>query len=535
MKDRLARIPRWLIALLAGVAAAFAHPPWGLLPGLLGYAVLLWLIDEAATTDRPLRSAFWRGWLAGAAYFGVGTWWVAEAFLVDIAAHGWMAPFAVVLMAGGVALFWGAAALTYRWIGASGLARPLIFAGVLTVFEWLRGHVLTGFPWNLPGETWRAGSAMSQSASLFGAYGLTFVTLAVACAPVLWGRRREGRPGRIAIAVAAGLLGALWAWGALRIADAEPDLSDGLRIRIVQADIKQAAKYDPAHFKRIVDAYVGLTRRPPPPGKAPAHIVIWPEGAIPASANEYLAPGVWTRDAIESALTPGQVLMVGAYRFETADEVYNSLVAVERSATRGLVPIGVYDKHRLVPFGEYMPLDGLATKLGIKALVKVSDGFAAGPPPRPLAIPGLPVFQPLICYEALYPGFTQAGRKASGQTPDFIVNVSNDAWFGSTSGPRQHLNLASYRAIESGVPILRSTPTGVSAVIDALGRTGPGALDLGETGVIDAVVPQQRFETLYNRLGDWPLIVALGFTLGLILRIRVVLPLKRRQNGVKGG
>jgi len=177
-------------------------------------SLLLWLIDTADEA-RPLKSAFWRGWLAGAAYFGLGTWWIAEAFLVDIVHHGWMAPFAVTFMAGGIALFWGAASLAYRWIadrtpGGPGLGRVLVFAGVLAVFEWLRGHVLTGFPWNLVGETWRAGSAMSQTAALVGAYGLTWINLAMACAVVLW---REGRAGKVAAGFAGMLLIALSGWG----------------------------------------------------------------------------------------------------------------------------------------------------------------------------------------------------------------------------------------------------------------------------------------------------------------------------------
>ena len=534
MKAALDRVPRWLLALVAGTAAALAHPPFGFLPGLLGYPLLLWLLDTA-DADRPLRSAFWRGWLAGAAYFAIGTWWVSEAFLVDIAAHGWMAPIAVAAMAGGVALFWGAAGLVYRRLAPSGLVRVLAFASLFSAFEWLRGHILTGFPWNLPGESWRAGSAMSQTASLVGAYGLTWITLATVCTPALWTRGRDGRPGRMAMGAAVGVLAFLFAWGALRISDADSQADlGGYRVRIVQADIKQSAKYDPAHFKRIVDAYVDLTRRPPPKGERPANFVIWPEGAIPISANEYLAPGTWTRDAIEGALLPNQILMVGAYRYETATEIYNSLIVVERSPTRGLIPLGIYDKHRLVPFGEYMPLDGLMTALGVKALVKVGDGFASGPAPQPLKIPGLPVFQPLICYESLYPGFTRAGARASGAAPEFIVNVSNDAWFGSTSGPLQHLNLASYRAIEEGAPMLRSTPTGVSAVIDAMGRVDAGPLGLGDTGVIDATLPQQRFATIYRRLGDIPFAAMLLLSFGLILGIRVVGPLKRRQNGVKG-
>jgi len=531
----LQKAPRWLLALVAGLAAALAHPPFGLLPGLLGYPLLLWLVDSADEA-RPLRSAFWRGWLAGLAYFAIGTWWIAEAFLVDIVAHGWMAPLAVAAMAGGVALFWGAAALAYRLIQATGLSRVLVFAGVFAAFEWIRGHVLTGFPWNLPGETWRAGSAMSQTAALVGAYGLTWITLATVSTVVLW---REGRQGRFAVGGAAAVLAGLFVWGAVRTVDVqvtEPgDRRGELRVRIVQADIKQAAKYDPAHFQRIVEAYTGLTARPYP--GPPADIVIWPEGAIPAAVNDYLAPGTWTRRAIEQSLRPGQVLLVGAYRYEgtPADPRYfNTLVAARRTAG-GLEPAGVYDKHRLVPFGEFLPLEDLLTRLGVKALVHAPESFATGPEPAPLTVAGLPPFQPLICYESLFPGFTRRGARASGVAPAFIVNVSNDAWFGRTSGPLQHLNLASYRAIEEGVPILRSTPTGVSAVISALGQVDAGALRLGDTGVIDATVPRRRTDTPYRRYGDLPFVALLLVSAAFILRIRVVRALKRRQNGVMGG
>lgn len=528
MRPDLARVPRWVLALGAGLAAALAHPPFGVLPGLLGYPLLLWLIDSA-DADRPLRSAFWRGWLAGAAYFGVGAWWIAEAFLVDIVHHGWMAPFAVTFMAGGIALFWGAACLAYRWIadrtpGGPGLGRVLVFAGVLAVFEWLRGHVLTGFPWNLVGETWRAGSAMSQTAALVGAYGLTWITLAMACAVVLW---REGRAGKVAAGFAGMLLIALSGWGALRLSAAPAEAPDALRLRIVQADIKQSAKYDPAEFQRIVDAYVGLTSRPYPGGR-PADIVIWPEGAIPDAINSYLAPGTWTLAAIGGALHPGQTLLVGAYRVEGTQDDYrafNSLVAVRRTG-ESLEPAGVYDKHRLVPFGEFLPLDKLMSSLGVKTLVHVGDGFSSGPPPRPLQPEGLPAFQPLICYEALYPGFTRAGVKASGIRPAFIVNVSNDAWFGATSGPLQHLNLASYRAIEEGLPMIRATPTGVSTVIDARGRQTGRSLRLGETGVIDARLPSGRYETPYRRFGDLPFLLLLLISGLAGLHKRVVRRLK---------
>lgn len=523
MSRVLARIPPWALALAAGLAAALAHPPFGVLPGLLGYALLLHLVD-AADAVRPLRSAFWRGWLAGVAYFGLGTWWIAEAFLVDAANQGWMAPFAVALMAGGIALFWGLVCLAYRALAPNGVTRVLVFVGLFAAGEWLRGHVLTGFPWNLPGETWKAGSALSQTAALVGAYGLTWITLFIACAVVVW---REGRAGKALVAGAAVLLAGLFGWGALRTAAPVHAAPDALRVRIVQADIKQSAKYDVAEFQRIVDAYVGLTSRPYPDGRI-ADVVVWPEGAIPEAIDNYLAPGTWTRTAIEGSLKPGQTLLVGAYRVEgtQADyRVFNSLVAVRRTRD-GLEPAGVYDKFRLVPFGEFLPLDDLMAALGVKTLVHVGDGFTPGPPPRPLQPAGLPAFQPLICYEGLYPGFTRKGAKASGARPDFIVNVSNDAWFGATSGPLQHLNLSSYRAIEEGLPIVRATPTGVSAMIDATGATYGPRLRLGDTGVIDSGLPVRRFDTLYRRLGDLPLLILVLISGLFSLPKRVVQALK---------
>ena len=183
-----------------------------------------------------------------------------------------------------------------------------------------------------------------------------------------------------------------------------------------------------------------------------------------------------------------------------------------------------------MPFGEFLPLDSLMGRLGVKTLVHVGDGFSAGPPPQPLHPAGLPAFQPLICYEGLYPGFTRSGAKAGRTRPDFIVNVSNDAWFGATSGPLQHLNLSSYRAIEEGIPILRATPTGVSTLIAATGASDPAALQLGETGVIDGVVPSHRFETLYRRFGELPFLMALLIS-GLIGLLKRVAPhLKSAQN-----
>jgi apolipoprotein N-acyltransferase len=515
-------------AILAGLAAAFANPPWGLLPGLLGYAGLLWLCDNADRA-RPRRSAFFRGWLAGAAYFVVSIWWIGEAFFVDAKEQGWMAPFAVAFVAAGLALFWGAAAALYRLVAPTNAARLLVFVGAMALLEWLRGHLLTGFPWDLPGEAWKAGSAPSQAAAAVGVYGLTWITLAIAAAPGLGWR---GRGARIAIAGAALGLAALYGFGAWRLAHAVTAPAPGAPlVRIVQPDTPELPSYDAAAFEAIARRNLALTAAPAP--RTP-DIVIWSEAGLPDALNDYLAPGTWTAGAIAAALKPGQTLITGGYRFEPAPPgafapdgnlYFNTLAVVRRSgpttAPPGIAVAAIYDKHRLTPFGEYLPLARVAEAIGLRQLVHVGQGFTPGPPPQPLAPPGIPAFQPLICYESLFPGFTREGARLARRRPAWIVNISDDAWFGVTSGPWQHLNLASYRAIEEGLPMLRGTPTGVSAAIDAYGRILPGKLlGQGVYGTIDVVLPPALAPTLFDRWGDIPFALLLAVSVTLIFQHR---------------
>jgi apolipoprotein N-acyltransferase len=454
------------LALLAGLAAALAHPPFGVLPGLLGYAVLLWLLD-AIDGPRPLRSAFLRGWLMGLSYFGLSTWWIAEAFMVDAANQGWMAPFAVppwppAWRCSGVwrrcSTAWSArrraagAGVRRRLRGPGMDARPhpdrlslepagRDLAGRLGRVAVRRGGRRLRPDLDHPGHRRRPGGVAGRQARA--------------------DRRRRGRRAPWRRSMSAGPFGS-----------DRPDAGgpDALTVRIVQADIPQESKWDERRFAQIVQAYVSLTAKPYA-GK-PADIVVWPEGALPLAINDYMVPGSWVRQAIVDALQPGQLMLIGGYRYEgTPDKpvYYNSLVALRRTAADVEV-VGIYDKHRLVPFGEYLPADALMTRLGVKSMAHLGDGFATGPEPAPLRVAPDLLVQPLICYESLFPRLAKPvpGVRA-------IVNVSNDAWFGVTSGPLQHLNLASYRAIETGLPLIRATPTGVSALIDAQGRILPGA------------------------------------------------------------
>ncbi len=507
--------PVWygpLTALLGGLAAGLAHPPFGALVGLLGYALIL-LRLETLSGPRPLRGAFGLGWLAGLGYFGVSTWWIAEPFLVEPEIYGWMAPFAVVLMGGGLALFWGAAGAAYRALRPRGIWKGLVFAGVFAAAEWLRGHVLTGFPWNLPGESWRAGSAPSQAAAVVGTYGLTWITLAVASAPALLMLPIQ-RLAQVAAMLAAGIaLTGLYAGGAGRLAAARAVYAaDAPVIRIVQANIDQKEKWKPENLGLVFDVYARLSNAPAARGLRPPDIVIWPEGALPAVIDDLLADPTYAA-RLRGVIQPGQTLLMGANRAEAPPggpvRYFNTLIALQRDA-QALRVAGVYDKHRLVPFGEFLPLGDLARRLGIRSLVRMPEDFTPGPPPRPLRIAGVPAVQPLICYEALFPGLLGRGERAA-----WILNVSNDAWFGATSGPWQHLNIASYRAIEQGLPIIRATPTGVSAVIDAQGRVLPGKrLGLGREGVIDARLPSPAAPTLYSRFGDAPFAGLLALSVG---------------------
>jgi apolipoprotein N-acyltransferase len=488
------RYARIILALAAGIAAALAHPPFGILPGLLGYPLLMLLAERSGSA----RGAFWMGWLAGFGYFGVGCWWVAEAFLVN-PAQAWMAPFAASLLPAGIGLFWGAVTALYRRFAPPGLGRILVFAALFGLFEWLRGHILTGFPWNPAGASWAAGSAGSQFAAVVGVYGLGFVTVAAVSAfgALLGDGTRKARAG-VAVAGAV-VLAALVVGGAVRLSGAQVRDTDTL-IRVVQADVSQESKWTPEAYRSIVDRYVNLTARA---GAARPDVVIWPEGALPASFNDVFAPGSPDGATIARAVQPGQTLLAGLARGEAGVDgrvrYYNSLFALEDQGAAGLRVAAVYDKYRLVPFGEFLPLGDLMGRLGVRSLVHMPADFSAGPRPSPIDLPNAPRVQPLICYESLYPGFTPG----AGGRPEWIVNVSNDAWFGATSGPIQHLNLASYRAIETGLPVVRATPTGVSAMIDPWGRViGGRRLDPGESGVIDAMLPRPVGITPYGRLGD---------------------------------
>ncbi len=503
------RVPAWATALLCGLVAALAHPPFGFLPGLLGYAGLFALCYSAG----GLRSAFWRGWLAGLAYFTVGCWWVFEAFQVDAATFGWMAPFAVALLAGGLAVFWGLAALIYRLGAAKNPLTVVWFATAFALLGWVQGHVFTGFPWNLPGETWKAGGMMSQTAALTGAYGLTWITVLIVSTPGLIAVNGPRRSTWISLALALGGLAAMAGYGTAYLKAAPDHPGRAITLRIVQPNFREQASYPDETYRAMLERYLEMTARPSDLGAPPA-LVFWPEGALPRSVNDILTEGGETISRITQALRPDQTLVFGGFLARRDDEnikYFNSLFAVRRTVA-GLETQGAYDKHRLVPFGEYTPR--FFKTLGLARLVPTPGDAASGPPPAALDI-GVLTIQPLICYESLFPGFTRQGEQRTKRRADMIVNLSNDSWFGVTSGPLQTYNLSSYRAIEEGLMLVRSTPNGVSAIIDPHGRAFPGkTLGLHKMGIVDAAMNTVQFDTTYRRFGE--AIFAAMLLLGLL-------------------
>ncbi len=495
---------RFLIAFLAGAVAALAMPPFGFLPALaVSLTAAVWLIDGAASgrgrLPATLRSTAVVGWWWGFGYFVAGLWWLGAAFLVEADEFAWALPFGVLGLPAVLAFFPALGFALSRLLWSPGAARIFAFAFGLTVSEWLRGTLFTGFPWNTLGMALAQNGWLMQAGSVVGLYGLTVMAVLICAAPATLGTGSTLRSRVLTPGLALAGLAALALLGAWRLPAAPLASVAGVRLRIMQPNLPQDAKFRPENRDAIMRHYLTLSDRATSPqatGVGDATHLIWPESAFPFLLHRD-APAL---AQIAALLPPGTMLVTGAARAddprpgETRYRYYNAIHVV---ADDGSI-VGTYDKIHLVPFGEYFPhiFDSALRGLGIRQFVHVPGGFDMGERGGGLPVPGLPPVAASICYEAIFPGEVVA----PGARPGLILNVTNDAWFGNTPGPYQHLAQARLRAVEEGLPLVRAANTGISAVIDPYGRVH-ASLPLGVEGVLDASLPAAIAPPVFARYG----------------------------------
>jgi apolipoprotein N-acyltransferase len=495
----LTRWRRWLAAFGFGGLAAAALPPVGLVFVLVpAFTGLLWLIGRTCW-----RGAAATGWWFGLGHFSAGLYWVGSAFFVDAALYGWLAPFAVLGLAAGLALF-PAIILTMthgfcRRHQPTDWACALVLAVLWTLGEWLRGQILTGFPWNLIGTVWVVSDAMVQTAAWIGVFGLSMLTVMASALPVVLARGMAARNWAVALSGVAVMI-FLWAGGQARLAQtemaADAPMVEGVRLRLVQPNIAQHLKWKPdlriKHVRRQLQMSLQAAE-----GAPPTH-VIWAETAVPFN----LSSDRPLQKFLGRAAPMGGLLITGAPRAEGKSGAGQRLWNSAHALTSAGDIIATYDKRHLVPFGEYVPFRSV---LGLSKLTAGRLDFSPGTGPRTLELPGLPPAAMLICYEVIFPDEVPGG----GKRPGLLLNITNDAWFGLTAGPYQHLAAARMRAVEQGLPLVRVANTGISAVVDGYGRM-IASLPLGQAGVLDSDLPQSLPATIFARFGGAIIWLLLG-------------------------
>jgi apolipoprotein N-acyltransferase len=511
---------RAAIAFAAGAISTLALAPFDLWPVLfVTFPVVVWLLDGAgAGRGSGIIAAAATGWWFGFGYFLAGLYWVGYAFLVDAKTFGFLLPFAVILLPAGLAVFSGFGFALARVMWTRGPTRILALAAALTVSEWLRGHLFTGFPWNAFGYALTGPLVLAQGAALVGTWGLTLMAVAVFASPAV--RADDAADTRrpfIAPLTAALALVMLAGYGTYRLATTPTTLVANVRLRIMQPNLQQDVKFNYGAKAQVMDHYIALSKRSAGPhstGIGDVTHLIWPESAFPFLLTR--EPEALAR--IAELLPPGSVLVTGAARAgDSASNTakpgfYNSIYVIDHDGT----VLSVYDKVHLVPFGEYLPFQPLLERIGLRQLTKLQGGFLAGDRHRTFPIPGAPRFLPLLCYEIIFPGDVVP----AGERPGWLINLTNDGWFGISTGPYQHFQQARVRAIEEGLPLVRAANTGISAVIDPLGRI-LGSLPLGTEGVLDSGLPRRIDPPPYARARDLPVALALAIFVILAIRRRV--------------
>lgn len=510
--EAIARTSGWtamLFAALLGAFAALGFAPFHLSPALaVSFTGLVWMLDGARSLPRWGRAIFARGWAFGFGFFLASMYWTALPFLVEPEKHAIFIWMPLIALPGGMALIWGAACALAGAFWSASPSRVFVFAVFMGGAELVRGTLFGGFPWNLAGTSWAPGGALSQAASLGGVYWLTLVTLLIVSAPAALVDTRETRGVFLRVLptiCAVALIGFGWAWGSQRLAS-ETVMTERT-VLLMDAGVPQADKFD-QNGEPVLVRYVDLLREVPSEAN---DIVIWPEGALPFSLLQSTA----SMDVVAAFLGP-RTLIAGSAR-QVADEngsVFHNSFAVFQAGGNGLELISLYDKHRLVPFGELpateiVPFGGQIASILPSAVSRAArNGFTPGSQPTVL-LPEeyIPPLIPLICYEGLFPEIV---RKALPQREEaeWIVVISNDAWFGGGLGPAQHYAQNRYRSIESGLPMARVATRGATAMVDGYGReVASGNPAVGDpagwrSSVVRTPLPAALGGTPYQRFGE---------------------------------
>lgn len=490
----------YMLCTVLGLLNALAMPPVHLVPILLmTFPTLVYLLDKSLT----VKQVFIKTFLFFFAFHVAGLYWINFALFVDIKNNWWVIPFALSGLPFLMALYPSIATwLWYRmaWTGSTRLVALIV---LLTLSEWVRGTAFTGFPWNLWGYTWVFFEPVLQSVSLVGIYGLTFLTVALACMPMFFARNYYDRFGRLVVTIIITAFLGLTSWGMGRLAQELPQSAQPFNIRIVQPNITQEAKLSLEKRHEQEKRLWRLTIAPnaQDPSITP-HMVMWPETAIPL----FTTYDVRRLEAtLQAVLPPKTFLAVGALEIERDDNRDKNIIAnrINFYQYDGYRE-AFYDKFHLVPFGEYLPFENLWP---VKPVAFSGTTMRAGDGLQTIRLNNIPAFSPLICYEVLFPGETTLKK----DRPQWILNATNDAWYGNTSGPHQHLAITRTRAVEEGLPVIRIANTGISAVIDPMGRILK-SLPLNHEGIIDHEMPAFLSPTLFARLGHYPFFMLLTLT-----------------------
>lgn len=511
---------RAAIAFFAGALSTLAMAPFNAWPVLfITFPIAVWLSDGAGGGRlRGVPAAAITGWWFGLGYFVPGLYWIGHAFLVDAATFAWLLPFAVVGLPAYLALFPALGFALARLLWTKDSSRVIALAASLTLSEWLRGHALTGFPWNAFGYALSEPLALAQTASLIGLWGMTFLAVSIFASPaVLIDGTSRGRRPWLLPAIGGTLLVAMGIFGAFRLNAQPTRMVANAKLRIMQPNLQQDVKFNYSAKAEVMKKYLTLSDRASNPqsnGMQDVNVLIWPESAFPF----FLTREADAMAQIANLLPKGAVLITGSVRAPDlppgtrVTRAYNSIYIIDHDGN----VLSVYDKLHLVPFGEFLPFQDWLEKIGLEQLTRVQGGFIPGARRRSLEVPNAPRALPLICYEAIFPGDVVDRT----DRPDWIVNLTNDGWFGISSGPYQHLQQARLRSIEQGLPFVRAANTGISAVIDPLGRL-VARLGLGQEGVLDSGLPAAIRPTIYARLGDLPAAVIVGAALMFVITRRI--------------